>query len=149
MKQEKENKAGVKSKVEQQDIKDPREFIYPQGVKVEIDGYVITDLIMIFEQLLKDEIKVDSKFKYNYLNEKGTVVKNVKQADVDSGKLKKVVDFKRTILEPSMDYTITEKGIAYAELKNFLEAIHFENVQKGNAINYKDLPQNLMVEPNS
>lgn len=145
----KENKE-VKSKLTTEEttkIQDPREYIYPQGVKVEVDGYVISDLIMIFEQLLKDEIKVDSKFKYNYLNEKGTVVKNVKQADLESGKLQKVVDFQRTILEPTMDYTITEKGIAYAELKNFLESIHFKNVQNGIAINYKELSQNSMVEP--
>ena len=136
----------VKKETNEQ-MQNPREFIYPQGVKVEIDGYVVTDLIMIFEQLLKDEVKVESKFKYNYVNEKGNVVKNAKQEDLESGKVQKILDFKRTIVEPNMEYSITEKGIAYAELKNFLESIHMDNIQKGNAVSYKELSTKPMVEP--
>ena len=128
-------------------MKNPREFIYPQGKKVEIEGYVLTDLIMIFEQLLKDEVKVESKFKYNYVNEKGRIVKNAKPEELETGKVQKVLDFKRTIVDPNMEYSITEKGIAYAELKNFLESLHFENIEKGVAVNYKELSENPMVEP--
>lgn len=128
-------------------MKNPREFIYPQGKKVEIEGYVLTDLIMIFEQLLKDEVKVESKFKYNYVNEKGRIVKNAKPEELETGKVQKVLDFKRTIVDPNMEYSITEKGIAYAELKNFLESLHFENIEKGVAVNYKELSEKPMVEP--
>ena len=128
-------------------MKNPREFIYPQGKKVEIEGYVLTDLIMIFEQLLKDEVKVESKFKYNYVNEKGRIVKNAKPEELETGKVQKVLDFKRTIVDPNMEYSITEKGIAYAELKNFLESLHFENIEKGVAVNYKELSEEPMVEP--
>ena len=117
------------NKETKQQVQDPRQFVYPQGTKIQVEGYLLTDLIMIFEQLIKDEIKVESKFKYNYLNEKGNIVKNVKNQDVESGKLSKVVDFERTIVNPNFEYSITEKGIAYAELKNFLESIHFENIK--------------------
>ena len=46
-----------------------------------------------------------------------------------------------------MEYSITEKGIAYAELKNFLESLHIENSEKGVAVNYKELSEKPMVEP--
>lgn len=124
---------------ENKKITDPRQFIYPQGTKIEVEGYLLTDLIMIFEQLLKDEVKVESKFKYNYLNDKGNIVKNVKTEDVEKGKLTKVVDFERTIVNPNFEYSITEKGIAYAELKNFLEKLHFENIQAGKAVKYTEM----------
>lgn len=128
-----------------QEMKNPREFIYPQGKKIEVEGYLITDLIMIFEQLLKDEIKSDSKFKYTYVNEKGNIVKNVKEEDLASGKVQKMLDINRTIVEPNLEYSITEKGIAYAELKKFLESVHLQNIENGNAVNYKDLSEKPVV----
>lgn len=124
------------------EVKDPRQFIYPQGTKIELDGYVLSDLIMIFDQLLKDEVKVESKFKYDFLNEKGKVVKSPKQEDLDSGKVVKTLNFERTVVNPNLEYSITEKGIAYAELKKFLESIHFRNIQEGKAINYTELAKN-------
>lgn len=127
-------------------IKNPREYVYEQGTKVEVDGYLISDLIMIFENLLKDEIKSESKFKFNYVNAKGNIVKNVKKEDVETGKVQKVLDFGRTIVEPNLEYSITEKGIAYAELKNFLESVHYKNIQEGKAIKYSELSKKLMPE---
>lgn len=125
----------------------PREHVYQQGTKVEVDGYVITDLIMIFETLLKDEIKTESKFKFNYVNEKGNIVKNTKKEDIESGKVKKMLDFNRTIMDPSFEYSITEKGVAYAELKNFLESLHYKNIQEGKTVHYKELTPNMVSEP--
>ena len=124
------------------EVKDPRQFVYPQGTKIELEGYVLNDLIMIFDQLLKDEVKVESKFKYDFLNEKGKVVKSPKQEDLDSGNVVKTLNFERTVVNPNLEYSITEKGIAYAELKNFLESIHFTNIQEGKAVNYTELAKN-------
>lgn len=135
-----------KEVVMKEEIQDPRQYIYTEGTKVEVEGYLITDLIMIFDQLLKEEIKVDSKFKYNYVNQKGNIVKNAKPEDLESGKVNKIVDFQRTVLDPSFDYSITEKGIAYAELKNFLEKLHNDNIKLGKAVNYKDLSAKPMVD---
>ena len=132
---------------ENKEIKNPREFVYQQGTKIELEGYVLTDLIMIFDQLLKDEVKVESKFKYDYLNEKGKVVKSPKSEDIETGKVRKTLNFERTVMNPNLEYSITEKGIAYAELKNFLESLHFENIEKGVAVNYKELSEKPMVEP--
>lgn len=126
---------------ENKEIKNPREFVYQQGTKIELEGYVLTDLIMIFDQLLKDEVKVESKFKYDYLNEKGKVVKSPKTEDIETGKVRKTLNFERTVMNPDLEYSITEKGIAYAELKNFLESIHFENIENGKAVKYSEIAQ--------
>lgn len=117
----------------------PRNYIYEQGTKVEVDGFFITDLIMVFEKLMNEEIKAESKFKYNYLSEKGKIVKSPKQEDLVSGKIKKVLDVERTIVNPTMEYSITEKGVMYAELKNFLESYHHENIVNGKAVSYLEL----------
>lgn len=121
----------------------PKNFVYERDTKVEIDGFVLTDLIAIFEKLTNEEIKVESKFKYNYINEKGKVIKNVKQEDLESGKVKKVLDIERTLVQPTLDYAISEKGLAYAELKNFLESLHFQNIQKGLAVDYQELTRKM------
>lgn len=133
----------MENKTEKQ-ITNPRNYVYPQGTKIEVDGFLLTDLIAIFEKLTNDEIKAESKFKYNYVNEKGKVVKSPKAEDLASGKVKKILDFERTIVSPSLDYSITEKGIAYAELKNFLEGLHFQNINSGIAVDYQELTKNVM-----
>lgn len=125
---------------------DPRNYVYKQGEKVEVDGFLITDLIAIFEKLTNDEIKPESKFKYNFINEKGKIVKSPKQEDIQTGKVKKILDYERTIMNPTLEFSISEKGIAYAELKTFLEKIHFENVKKGIAVDYRELAKNPVVE---
>lgn len=125
---------------------DPRNYVYKQGEKVEVDGFLITDLIAIFEKLTNDEIKPESKFKYNFINEKGKIVKSPKQEDIQTGKVKKILDYERTIMNPTLEFSISEKGIAYAELKTFLEKIHFENVKKGVAVDYRELAKNPVVE---
>ena len=127
---------------ENKEIKNPREFVYQQGTKIELEGYVLTDLIMIFDQLLKDEVKVESKFKYDYLNEKGKVVKSPKSEDIETGKVRKTLNFERTVMNPNLEYSITEKGIAYAELKNFLESIHYKNIKNNSAIHISKLSTN-------
>jgi hypothetical protein len=130
-------------------ITSPRNYVYPTGTKITIDGFVIPDLIAIFETLTKEEIKSESKFKYNFVNEKGKIVKSPKPEDLATGKVKKILDFERTVMNPTMEHSITEKGLAYAELKNFLEGIHYKNIQDGIAVNYQELAQTLVSKEDS
>ena len=120
----------------------PREFTYEGGKKVEIDGLFLLDLINVFDRLTREEIKTDSKFKYSFINESGNIVKNPKQKDIEEGKVRKILDFDRTVLNPSFEYSISEKGVAYAELKNFLEGIHFKNIQNNTAIPFSEVSKN-------
>lgn len=115
----------------------PRNFIYPDETKVEIDGHFLSTLMQVFDKLVDEEIKVESKFKYKYVKEDGSQVKSPKKEDLETGKVRKVLDTVRTLQEPTLDYSITEKGLGYAELKNFLESYHYDNIQKGIAVDYR------------
>ena len=123
-------------------VSNPREYVYENCKKVEIEGQFLLDLIAIFDKLIKDEIKTDSKFKYSFINDAGNIVKNPKQKDIEEGKVRKILDFDRTIINPSFEYSITEKGVAYAELKNFLESIHYKNIKNNSAIHISKLSTN-------
>lgn len=112
----------------------PRAYYYNPETKVEIPGGFLLELLALSEKLLQKEIKAESKFKYNYINDKDKIVKNFKQEDVESGKLKKIVDWDRTIDNPTIEYSISEDGIIYATLKKFLETLHYENIEKGIAV---------------
>lgn len=126
-------------------MQNPREYGYPEGVTVEIEGAILTDMIMLLESLMQDEVKSESKFKYDYINDKGKVLKSPKKEDIESGKVRKVVNFQRTVLEPTMEMSITQKGLAYAERKHFLEGLHYQNIQEGVAKHYSELQS--PVEP--
>ena len=112
----------------------PRSYYYNTDTKVEIPGGFLLELLALSETLLQKEVKSESKFKYNYINDKDKIVKNFKQEDVESGKLRKIVDWERTVDNPTIEYSITEDGIMYAKLKKFLEALHYENIEKGIAV---------------
>ena len=112
----------------------PTSYYYNPDTKVEIPGGFLLELLALSETLLQKEVKLESKFKYNYINDKDKIVKNVKQEDVESGKLRKIVDWERTVDNPTIEYSITEDGIMYAKLKKFLEALHYENIEKGIAV---------------
>lgn len=114
----------------------PKEHYYKPETNVEIPGDFLLEVIAMTEQLLAQEIKTESEFKYNYVNEKGKVVKNFKQEDLESNKVRKVLDWERTVYEPTLKHSLTEKGVQYAKLKNFLENLHRENIEKGLTVTY-------------
>lgn len=129
----------VVKKVSQSDLK---QYVYGEGVNVEIPGYFLTDMIMLIEQLVNSEVKTETEFKYNYVDAKGNIVKNVDKKDIESGKYSKVVDIDRTINAPTFRHSITEKGVAYAQLKNFLEVLHYKNIESGVAKHYSEFTPN-------
>jgi len=114
----------------------PKAYYYPTESTVEIPGGFLTELMVMTEQLLEKQIKTESEFKFNYVTDKGKIVKTFKQEDVESGKVKKVLDWQRTVEEPNFKHSLTEEGIKYAKLKNFLENLHMENIEKGIAVTH-------------
>ena len=125
-----------------QENMDPRNYYYTPETKVEVPGGFLLELLGLTDKLLQEEIKVETKFKYNYINDKDKVVKKFKQEDVDSGKLKKIVDWERTIDNPTIEYSLTEKGITYCHLKKFLEGLHIDNIKNGVATEIPQAPVN-------
>lgn len=111
-----------------------KQNFYKEGVKVEIEGRLLLELLSIFDLLIKDEVRSESKFKYNYVDNDGKVVKNAKESDIQSGKVRKILDWNRTIVEPTLEYSISEKGILYSEIVSILQSVHYENIKAGNTI---------------
>lgn len=111
--------------------KNPRDYFYKPETNIEIPGGFLLELLALSDQLLQGEVKSESEFKYNYINEKSQIVKKFKDEDLVSGKVKKIVDWERTVDNPTYTFSLTEKGVAYARLKKFLEAIHISNIEKG------------------
>lgn len=114
----------------------PRDYFYKEETTVEIPGDFLLELIALTDQLLNKEVRTESEFKYNYINDKNKVVKNFKQEDVESGKIKKAVDWDRTIYNPTFKTSLTEEGVGYAKLKIFLEGLHMSNIEKGLAVTH-------------
>ena len=94
-------------------------------------------MLALSDQLLQAEVKTESEFKYNYINDKSQIVKKFKDEDIASGEVKKIVDWERTVDNPTYTFSLTEEGVAYAKLKKFLEAIHISNIEKGIAVTYE------------
>lgn len=129
--------------IEQKDLK---QYVYDKDKNVEVPGNLLLDMIMLMEKLVEEELTTRTKFKYSFLDEGGALHKHVTKEQLESGKYKKIVDVDKTITEPSFEHTISEKGVAYAQLKIFLEKLHFENVQKGVAKHYSEIAAGVSVE---
>lgn len=121
-----------KEEVKKEEVKkiNPTDYFYKPDVNVEIPGNVLLDMMALVDKLIQKEVRTESKFKFNYIDKHGRIVKKFNDEDIKKGLIKKVVDFKRTIDEPTMETTITPEGIAYSKLKIFLESVHYDNIQK-------------------
>lgn len=115
-----------------------KEHYYDEGVSVMIPGNLLLELTNILEDLVNTETRTESRYKYNYVNSKGNVVKKVSQEDVDSGKVKKVLDWHRTIINPTLEHSITDKGIKYANIMLHLQDVHYKNIESGNTVSIHD-----------
>jgi len=116
------------------------DYTYRKGDKIEIEGQLLQTAIMLLDKAISGEVRAESPFKYHYVNvDSGKVVKEAKEKDIISGKVKKVLNFEKTIVNPTIEYSISEKGLAYAEFKNILESIHYDNIKKGVAVRVEDI----------
>lgn len=125
------------------ETKNPLEYVYKPGTKIEIEGGFLLEILGLTDQLLQDEIKRESKFKYNFINtETQKIIKSPKEDDLKSGKVKKTVDWSKTIDNPTFEFSLTEKGVTIAQLKKFLENIHMTSIDNGLAVHYSNITDN-------
>ena len=125
------------------ETKNPLEYVYKQGTKNEIEGGFLLEILGLTDQLLQDEIKRESKFKYNFINtETQKIIKSPKEDDLKSGKVIKTVDWSKTIDNPTFEFSLTEKGVTIAQLKKFLENIHMTSIDSGLAVHYSNITDN-------
>lgn len=123
-------------------MKNPKQFMYADGQKVETDGRYLYDQLQRYEKLLSEEIVELIPLKYTYVNvETGKVVKNASQKSIEEGKVKKIIDNEK-ILESSPDLYLTPKGQEYLGLRNYLAALHQDNIEKGIAKDIREMVSN-------
>lgn len=114
----------------------PSEHYYAPETMIQIPGGFLMELLALSDELVASELKTESEFKFIHLNDKGNPVKTFTKEDVSSGKVRKVVDWERTIDNPVYKASLTEKGVQYAKLKKFLEAKHMSNIEEGLTLTY-------------
>ena len=125
------------------ETKNPLEYVYKPGTKIKIEGGFLLEILGLTDQLLQDEIKRESKFKYNFINtETQKIIKSPTEDDLKSGKVIKTVDWSKTIDNPAFEFSLTEKGVTIAQLKKFLENIHMTSIDSGLAVHYSNITDN-------
>lgn len=129
-------------------MKNPKQFMYADGQKVETDGRYLYDQMQRYEKLLSEEIVELIPMKYTYVNvETGKVVKNASQKSIEEGKVKKIIDNEK-ILDSAPDLYLTPKGQEYLGLRNYLAALHQENIEKGIAKDIREMVSNPETKEN-
>lgn len=99
----------------------PTDYVYKDGVKVEIDGAVMYYLMEMFDKLIENEIRYEADFEYTLLPGKGTE------------KAQRILDIEKTIEQPKFKHRITEKGVQYSRFKKYLMSIHRQAILDGKA----------------
>lgn len=118
---------------------DPMQYIYPEGVEAKVPGQLITNLIETLEHLILDETKEEVPFKFSYVDvEKGTIVKNAKDADIESGKVVKVPDHQK-MMDSELSRSISAKGMDLMRLRYYLASLHHKNIDNGVAVHIEEV----------
>ena len=115
------------------------EYVYKQGTKVEIPA----ELLIEFRELSRIVVEENSEpyftDKFKFINsETDKVVKTVKDEDLRSGKVKKIVDIECSLkAEPK----IYRKPLAMRalNLQLTIQDIHMNSIEKGDAVHYTEL----------
>lgn len=117
----------------------PNEYIYPEGTKTEVDGQLISELRNLLTQLITSETVSGNYFQFKYFKEDGTHVKTPSKTLLESGTLRKELDWETTVYDMEQSHFLTQKGIGYARLLAHIERLHFINIQNGKAKHYSDI----------
>lgn len=132
----------------------PYHHIYKPGVKVEIDGEFLSELIQFANKVIDETTETSFTDKLKYVNvENNKTVAKPKKEDLASGKVVQVVDIEKTLQGKPIYHrkAITLQAIS-TNLR--LQSIHMNAIKEGKAIHYEELqkeqtvnePQ-LVVEP--
>lgn len=98
------------------------EQTFKENQLIELPVDSILEVIAVLDNVLENEVKTDTEFKYKFIEpETGKEVSKPTPKQIENKKLQKIVDIERTIYDPSLRYSITEKGLKITRLKYFLE----------------------------
>lgn len=113
---------------------DPFNYIYESGEKVEIEGQLLIALINYMNMVVDDNTESYSPYKYTMVDTStGKTVKNPKKADIETGKVTKILDIENTFKSQPRIY-MKPIAVEGAKLSLNLQRVHLDNIEKGKAI---------------
>lgn len=115
------------------------EYVFKPGTVVEVPAEVLMEMKEFSRIVLEENSEAYYNDKYKYINvETDKVVKTVKDADLESGKVKKVFDYEASLTSIPKIYR-KPLALRSINLQLNLDDIHMKSIEKGDAIHYTEM----------
>lgn len=119
----------------------PFDFTYEDGVKVEIEGSYLEELIRVTKTAVDEETKVFFPEQYTYVDEKGNEV----SADTKGARM--VPDAYATVANRNSVNYLTPLGQVALRAHMLLLETHSQAVKSGKAVSKKELKTKHQMKP--
>lgn len=126
-----------------ENIKNPNNFIYEQGVNVEIPGEFFSYLMRYVGRVIDENSKAYHTDRFKFVNaESGKEVKKPKQEDIDSGKVVKVTDIEGTLSSEPKFYR-NRTALEGIHILNIMNGYHMINIEEGKATSIDEIRKKM------
>src|SRR5690606_19405236 len=126
-----------------ENIKNPNNFIYEQGVNVEIPGEFFSYLMRYVGRVIDENSKTYHTDRFKFVNaESGKEVKKPKQEDIDSGKVVKVTDIEATLSSEPKFYR-NRTALEGIHILNIMNGYHMINIEEGKATSIDEIRKKM------
>lgn len=129
-----------------ENIKNPNNFVYEQGVNVEIPGEFFSYLMRYVGGVIDENSKSYYTDRFKFVNrESGKEVKKPKQEDIDSGKVVKVTDIESTLGSEAKFYR-NGTALEGIHILNIMNGYHMVNIEEGKATSIDEIRKKMEQE---
>ena len=129
-----------------ENIKNPNNYVYEQGVNVEIPGEFFSYLMRYIGGVIDENSKSYFTDRFKFVNtESGKEVKKPKQEDIDSGKVVKVTDIENTLSSEPKFYR-NRTALEGIHILNIMNGYHMVNIEEGKATSIDEIRKKLEEE---
>lgn len=126
-----------------ENIKNPNDFIYENGVNVEIPGEFFSYLMRYVGGVIDENSKSYHTDRFKFVNaESGKEVKKPKQEDIDSGKVVKVTDIEATLNSEAKFYR-NRAALEGIHILNIMNGYHMANIEEGKATSIDEIRKKM------
>ena len=123
--------------------KNPNNFVYEQGVNVEIPGEFFSYLMRYVGGIIDENSKSYYTDRFKFVNtESGKEVKKPKQEDIDSGKVVKVTDIESTLSSEPKFYR-NRTALEGIHILNIMNGYHMVNIEEGKATSIDEIRKKM------
>lgn len=126
-----------------ENTKNPNNFVYEQGVNVEIPGEFFSYLMRYVGGVIDENSKSYYTDRFKFVNtESGKEVKKPKQEDIDSGKVVKVTDIESTLGSEAKFYR-NRTALEGIHILNIMNGYHMVNIEEGKATSIDEIRKKM------